>query len=143
MFQSLFEIAKSHSPARGIWAKVRKEKNVMLSLYASKKNKRTEQLVIRISKELCIESRFIPGDRLDVLVDKDARIGLIKRVKDGGYAASVNGIKQDKIKDGYYPITLKMTWVQGMPKPSESVYTEDVEVKHDGIYFNIPEQVEI
>lgn len=118
------------------------DKNLLFSMTKSAKSKR-QQLVVRISKELCIQARYIPSDRLDILIDRDSRIGIIKRVKEGGYAASAAGILKKNIKEKYYSVCLKITWANGMPRPSKSTYIEDVEVKPEGIYFSIPESIEI
>lgn len=59
-----------------------------------------KSVVVRISAALAKEARILHGDRLDLLIDKDAKIGLLKRINKGGYAASATGKKQETIKPG-------------------------------------------
>jgi hypothetical protein len=87
-------------------------------------------LNVRIDNETLKEARLILGDRLDVLFDKDARLGLIKRVKEGGWQLSKHGDKAARVR---------IMWAPGIPRTVEQVECTDViSSEADGVMFAIP-----
>ena len=101
-----------------------------------------KSVVVRISSALAKEARILHGDRLDLLIDKEAKIGLLKRINKGGYAASATGKKQETIKPGeYYSITIKATYFKGMPILDGYFECESVNISDDGILFDLPKDV--
>lgn len=97
------------------------------------------QISFRISAPLAREARLLIGDRVDILFDTKDRIGLIKRVKSGGYKLTTNGMPRSDIKEGaYYACSVKMTHYAGMPMIGKSTDCESVNVKDEGIMFVFP-----
>ena len=99
----------------------------------------SRQISFRISAALAKDARLLIGDRVDILFDAKDRIGLIKRVKTGGYKLTTNGMARSEIKEGgYYSCSVKMTHYSGMPMIEKSTDCESVNVKDEGIMFVFP-----
>jgi hypothetical protein len=142
-FISLTEIATINNGRLRNRGKRVTGKRLSIGVASSGKSKTGQQrptLTLRISKDLAQEARILPGDRLDVLIDRNERLGLIRRIKDGGYSASASGIKSDNIKAGeFYPIVTKITYYEGMPKVDETTDCENITVSNEGIIFALPD----
>jgi hypothetical protein len=88
-------------------------------------------LNVRIDNETLKEARIFVGDRLDVLFDKEGRLGLVKRVKDGGWQLSKHGEKAARVR---------VMWAPGIPHTKEQVECGDVTADEvEGVMFAIPE----
>lgn len=108
----------------------------------SKNGDERKSIVIRLSTALAKEARILHGDRLDLLFDKDSRLGLLKRVNKGGYAASATGKKRDEIEPSkFYSVTMKLTYYPGMPIFKAYTECENVNISDEGILFDIPNDV--
>ena len=81
-----------------------------------------------LSDELLKEARFIAGDRVDVLLDVEARLGLIRRTLQGGW--KISGSKAKKV--------VQMTWTEGLPSVPTTSACESVTVTDEGIMFELP-----
>lgn len=96
-------------------------------------------IVCRISAPLAKEARIIHGDRVDLLIDKESGLGLLRRISSGGYAATATGKPLKEIKQGeYYGITVKITYYAGMPKFGSTTECDNVNVSDEGILFDLP-----
>lgn len=116
---------------RGVGATV----GITLAMHKSQKSR--EQLVYAIDKDLMKMSRFLPGDRVDVLIDFDKHKGLIKRVSgNDGWAISKHNTKATTT--GHF----KMTFYEGMPKPIKKCQMLHPQVTESGIEFTFPPDVE-
>jgi hypothetical protein len=101
------------------------------------------QITVRITEQLAKKARILPGDRLDLLFDKEANLGLIKRVVTGGYSATAAGVHQDKIVSGrFYNVVIKATHYEGMPMFPKSTDCENVTITDEGILFTMPSDTE-
>lgn len=146
-FISLSEIASQQSSVAGRGKHGRGKrvvgKRLSIGVTSSGKSKSGQPrpaLRFRISKDLAQEARILPGDRVDVLIDTNERLGLVRRVNTGGYSASASGITADKIKAGdFYPLVTKITLYPGMPKVDETTECENITVSNEGIIFAIPD----
>ena len=99
---------------------------------------RMPQLIFVISADLMKEARLIFGDRIDVLFDKEARLGLIKRMSGndgGGWKLTPNG---GNSKHGSVSISHR----NAFPLPPKcGVECENVSVNDEGVLFIFPESV--
>jgi hypothetical protein len=90
-------------------------------------------LQVRIDNETLKEARLFVGDRLDVLFDKEGRLGLVKRVKEGGWQLTTAGDKAGRVR---------VRWAPGLPHTSEFVEIFDVTADEtEGVMFQLPEAV--
>ena len=132
-FLSLYSIAAACSKTGRVGRQHRSEADeVLLSIVKSGHNsggKERIALSVKINKHLAQNARFIFGDRLDILISSDGSTGLIKRVKEGGFAATSSGSKTSDIY-------IKVTWYEGMPKPEQKTYCPAT-LTDDGITFKL------
>lgn len=89
---------------------------------------------IGIPSHAAKEARLIKGDRVDILFDKEAGLGLVKRVNSGGWAVSAPHKKQAE------RLYVCATYTAGMPSVAKSVGCP-CEVTPDGIIFTLPDEV--
>lgn len=90
-------------------------------------------LQIRIDNDTLKEARILLGDRLDLLFDKEGRLGLIKRVKDGGWMLTGKGETCARFR---------VRWAAGLPYTNSLVECSDVTADVvTGIMFQLPEGV--
>lgn len=89
-------------------------------------------LRIAVPKEIAKKARFIEGDTVDILFDKEERAGLIKRIIGKGWTLS-------KWKTSAR-LTVKLRWNNGMPSVASCVSCP-CEITPDGIVFFLPECV--
>lgn len=107
-----------------------------------KKGVLRKAFVIRLSKALAKEARILHGDRVDFLFDPEAKVGLLKRINKGGFAASATGKRADTINPGeYYCVTIKATYFPGMPLLDGYRECETAVVTDEGILFDLPPEV--
>lgn len=85
-----------------------------------------------ISQNLTKKARFMPGDRVDVLIDREARMALIKRVSSGGWALSYRTKSNERAM-------VQISWCVGLPSVKQSTACSDVQVTEDGIIFKLPD----
>lgn len=85
-----------------------------------------------ISQQLTKKARFMPGDRVDVLIDREARLVLIKRVSSGGWALSYRTKSNERAM-------VQISWCEGLPSVKRSTACSDVQVTEDGIIFKLPD----
>lgn len=99
---------------------------------ATKSNgERSYSLRFGVSMALLKEARIMEGDRVDLLFDEEARLGLIKRVTAGGWAVGRRTSTSSKI-------TIQLTWAEGLPSVSGPSACESVSVTDEGILFVLP-----
>jgi hypothetical protein len=98
-------------------------------------SKHGERYAMRVSIPVAVakRARIIPGDRVDVLFDKDSREGLVKRVNSGGWKLCETG-------KGGSRLYVKVSFVHGMPSVVSPVSCL-CEVTDDGILFMLPDDV--
>lgn len=84
-----------------------------------------------LSKEVIKKARLLPGDKVDVLFDKENNAGLIRRTTSGGWALS-------KTKTSPR-ISVKFTWCPGLPTIASAGDCTDIQVTDEGIMFRFPE----
>lgn len=87
---------------------------------------------LSISQEIIKKARFMPGDRVDVLIDREARMVLIKRVTSGGWALSYRTKSNERAM-------VQISWSIGLPSVSQSTPCSEVKVTEDGIIFKLPD----
>lgn len=96
------------------------------------------RLRFTVKESLVKKARWQPGDRVDVLWDPEAKMGLMKRVKDGGFALS---FKKDK-KTGEYEPSGQVQFVyrseMGMPFVPGTHPIVQADVTDEGIMFELP-----
>lgn len=86
------------------------------------------RLCFRLSDHLMTVAKMRVGDRVDVLFDKSAGMGIIKRSDRGWKLSGKSG----------YTANVQISFQPGLPSVAESVALEH-EVKKDGIYFILPD----
>lgn len=109
--------------------------DVVISHYSAgkprgKEKRERSNLVMRLSKQITKESRWVAGDRIDILFDPETRRGLLQRVGDGGcklIAASKNSF------------SIQCTWYPGMPTVPRSMACKNAKVTDEGILFDLPD----
>jgi hypothetical protein len=139
-FISINDIAdKSAKSSRRGPKPVSKDSVLFSSCKQNGKTKKGISISFRISALLMKKSRFIFGDRLDVLFDPSDRTGLIRRVKEGGYKLCVHGGSKNVADTTNKSGVVKMTHFHGMPSISTSAECENVSVDGEGILFRFPE----
>jgi hypothetical protein len=84
-----------------------------------------------LSPEIIAKARFMPGDKVDILFDQDARAGLIKRTSIGGWSLSQTPASQR--------FSIKLTWREGLPTIANTDGCTDVQVTDEGIIFKFPD----
>lgn len=94
----------------------------------SKAGSGRKRLCFRLSDHLMTVAKMRTGDRVDVLFDKSAGMGIIKRSERGWKLSGKSG----------YTASVHISFQPGLPSVPESVPLEH-EVKKDGIYFIIPD----
>jgi hypothetical protein len=87
---------------------------------------------LSISQEIVKKARFMPGDRVDVLIDREARMVLIKRVTSGGWALSYRTKSNERAM-------VQISWSIGLPSVSQAAPCSEVKVTEDGIIFKLPD----
>ncbi len=115
-------------------------KSLMIGMSKSCDGK-SRQFCLRITESLAREARLLVGDRIDILIDEEARLGLVKRVTSGGWALSLaNGSLKASAKPGsYYNCKIHCKYIEGLPYCVTSEECENVNVVDEGIMFAIPE----
>lgn len=73
----------------------------------------------------------MPGDKVDVLFDKENNAGLIRRVTSGGWTLSKTATSPR--------ISIKFTWCPGLPTIASTGDCTDIQVTDEGIMFRFPE----
>jgi hypothetical protein len=96
------------------------------------KAERRYSLRIAIGHSVAKKARLIKGDRVDILFDRGARAGLLRRVTNGGWKLTSGSIK-DKL---FVKVQLK----PGMPTIASPAGCP-CEVTDDGIIFTLPDEV--
>jgi hypothetical protein len=90
-------------------------------------------LQVRIDNDTLKEARIEAGDHLDLLFDKEGRLGLIKRVKEGGWMLTGKGESCARVR---------VRWAAGLPFTNGLVECADVTADvATGIMFQLPEGV--
>lgn len=84
-----------------------------------------------LSKEVIKKARFMPGDKVDVLFDKENSAGLIRRTTSGGWTLSQTTTSPR--------ISIKFTWCPGLPTIASTGDCTDIQVTDEGIMFRFPE----
>jgi hypothetical protein len=108
----------------------RVKKGVALSTI---RNNDEAYLQVRVDNATLKESRIFAGDSLDVLFDKEGRLGLIRRVKEGGWKLTNQTDTCARVR---------VRWAPGMPHTAEMVEIADVTCDEaEGIMFQLPEGV--
>ena len=97
------------------------------------KNSGRFSLRITIPESAAKEIRFIKGDRMDILVDKESRMVLVKRVSQGGWMLS-SANKNTRV------LNVKITWAPGMPSVATTVYCDYI-IDERGLVFELPDEV--
>lgn len=89
-------------------------------------------LRIGVSMEILDKVRYRQGDRIDVLVDEQARMVLLRRTTDGrGWSLSNPSSKR---------LSIQLTWVPGLPSVPKTLDCLDVKATENGILFRLPDE---
>lgn len=84
---------------------------------------------LSLSEDLVVEAGLSVGERVDMFFDPDKKQGFIAKAESGGWALSKSGPR----------VTVKFTWVKGIPTISNSGACTDVTVGKEGIMFTFPD----
>ena len=84
-----------------------------------------------LSEEIIKKARFMPGDKVDVLFDKENNAGLIRRTTSGGWTLSQTTTSPR--------ISIKFTWCPGLPTIASTGDCTNIQVTDEGITFRFPE----
>lgn len=131
-FQSLKDIVLQNrkGAARGGKGRVVRPDKISFSTDASGGNgKARYALRITIPPEIAKKARFIKGDFVDLLFDKEDMRCQIKRVTEGGWKLSLHS------KSGL--LSVKVTLCKGMPSVSKT-FECDYQIEDMGIAFELP-----
>jgi hypothetical protein len=113
-------------------------KSVSIVLYKTK-TKGVGSLSIRIQSGVMEEIRYLIGDSVDVLIDREQSLMLIKRVNTPCYKISSDGGKRNtKYRIG----KIQCTPYPGFPMPKEKVIIDQVICTPDGILCELPPDME-
>lgn len=127
-FISAKDIAGTNNPTRHHHIRA----DVVFACYTQKHNE-SYALSFKLSNSLCKIANIKPGDRLDVLFDKDCNMALLRKSSNGWTASGKRQSETDA------PLYVKIIHRPGMPSIAKSSACQDVEVRRDGIYFMLPE----
>ena len=93
------------------------------------------RLAFRIALELWQKAEYEPGQKVEVLFDRDKSLGLI-RITDHGYTMTVSSPSGDGSYDLKFSIPHNAE--TGFPFFPEQTGMADIEVKNGEIFFRIP-----
>lgn len=88
-------------------------------------------LTVRIPPEVVTKARIIAGDKVDILIDQQSKLVIVRRISSGGWTLSKANSKGS--------LAVKVTWQVGMPSVSETVFC-DYTLVDDGICFELPDE---
>jgi len=142
-FKSIDEIRKTMINYRSANGIASINKSLMIGI-AKNGKQATDQFCLRITESLAREARLLIGDRVDILIDQEARLGLVKRVAKGGWALSLatGSLKANAKPGNYYNCKINCKYIEGLPYCKPSAECENVNVVDEGIMFEIPERAE-
>jgi len=130
-FESLAKLAEKGSAKGKVAGKGQAKSNVSISVNGKGKN--IACLVVRIGSDIMKVARFIKGDRVDILVDKEAGLLLIKRDPNGRY--KISGAKNNNSG------AIKATLFTGFPYPEELKSMVNISYPDAGILCELPENM--
>lgn len=87
-------------------------------------------LRLDISAEVAKQARLIMGDRVDILIDRESRKMMLKRVHDGGWKLARSG--------GGGNLKIQVRYIEGMPSVPVSAGCSSVQLTDDGVVFDVP-----
>lgn len=87
-------------------------------------------LRLDISADWAKQARLIMGDRVDILIDRESRKMMLKRVHNGGWKLARSG--------GNGNLKIQVRYVEGMPSVAVSESCTNVELTDDGVVFKVP-----
>jgi len=101
-----------------------------------------------LSPELLKEMRWLIGDRVEVLVDATARLGLIKRVRDGGWkiSAKISDAHKNAVAfstRGVVSITPDADDLRVLFGACDRYAPQNITISDEGIVFEIPKATEM
>ncbi len=108
---------------------------VAISTDFSSKSRQTFQFRVSIHLSLIKQLRWMPGDRMDLLVNPRTRQILVRRIPAGGWALS-NLNAKDKSRTKLYA---KFPHSPGMPSVRHSTPCHNVTVTDEGLLIDVPE----
>lgn len=97
-----------------------------------KGGKQRTSVRVRIGEQFIKEARWQHGDRIEFLFDPDDGVGLLRRVKSGGYSLSRYN------RGASYCI--QATWYPGMPSVPRAAECDGVYVTDEGLMFRFPDE---
>ena len=95
--------------------------------------KKRTSLRIRVSSGVLKQARWVIGDRIEMLFDPEAGLGLLRRVSVGGNALCGRSKSSGA--------TLTTSWYEGMPSVFPSAACQNVVVDEEGVLFQLPGDV--
>lgn len=108
--------------------------NIGFAIYMSNKQVKSKpQANFIIGMKYIKEMRWMAGDRIDLFVDREEKLGMLKRSINGsGYKLSTCGKKAS--------LKLHTPASDAFPKISSVVNLEAIEITDEGVLFAIPQQ---
>jgi len=135
-FKSLSNLAKNCNSNAGV-SKYKLQKDCIAITYHKHPSKKNDGLSIRISNTILKKSRYLIGDRVDILIDKSNNLLLIKRIPTGGYKISYGSGAIKKTGNG----VIQLTAYKGFPMPSHSLIIDNVVYSGEGILCELPKDL--
>lgn len=132
-FVSATEIAKRSN--RGGTRRTRIQEDLVMATDSQRsKNNPGYALRIGMTQALAERARFLPGDRVDLLIDAEERRCMIRRVDTGGWK-----LTSPNPGSAGGRLLLKMKHREGLPTTPVAAACRDVVVSPEGIEFTVPD----
>lgn len=137
-FISLATITQAAVNRRTQHLRAGKRPTYPISISMHDSHKRAPFLVVRLSAEMAKLLHVFPGDRADIMFDKETRECIIYRCPKGGYALHQGDYNKKIVGGEHTALVMKTRWQEGMIWADGLCHASDVKADQNGLNFILP-----